>query len=114
MKMAKPSKEHLEKHYEDLKAKPFFAGLVTYMLSGPVVAMVWEAPNAAVEARRMLGATKPAESALGTIRGDYCLDVGRNLIHGSDSVASAEKEIKLWFPENLISWNQASKPWILE
>lgn len=91
------SKDLLEKHYADLSARPFFPGLVTYMSSGPVVPMVWEGLNVVKTGRVMLGATNPADSAPGTIRGDLCIQVGRNIIHGSDSVESANKEIALWF-----------------
>merc|ERR1719464_1584154 len=85
MKLTKPSVDHMEKHYDDLKDKGFFPGLIKYMTSGPVVAMVWEGTNVVLEGRKMLGATKPAESAMGTIRGDYCVEVGRNVCHGSDA-----------------------------
>jgi nucleoside-diphosphate kinase len=95
------SKELLENHYADLSARPFFPGLVTYMASGPVVPMVWEGLNVVKTGRVMLGATNPADSAPGTIRGDLCIQVGRNIIHGSDSVESANKEIALWFKVSL-------------
>ena len=97
MKICAPGKAHLEKHYADLSKKPFFGGLVEYMSSGPVCAMVWVGDNAVATGRKMLGATKPQDSAPGTIRGDFCIDVGRNICHGSDSVESANAEIKLWF-----------------
>ena len=97
MKMQVPSQELFEKHYADLSAKPFFPGLLKYMMSGPVVAMVWQGTDVVRTARKMLGETRPLESNPGTIRGDYCIDVGRNVIHGSDSVESAKKEIGLWF-----------------
>ena len=115
MKLCSPGKEHMEKHYEDLSGKGFFAGLVQYMCSGPVCAMVWEGDNAVATGRKMLGATKPFDSEPGTIRGDYCIDVGRNIIHGSDAVESANKEIALWFkPEELNSWSHHSNDWIYE
>merc|ERR1712056_18936 len=105
MKVMQASVEHLEKHYADLSSKGFFPGLVKYMASGPVVAMVWEGLNAVKTGRVMLGATNPADSAPGTIRGDLCVQVGRNICHGSDAVESANKEIALWFkPEELCSW----------
>merc|ERR1719383_1281329 len=104
MKLVTPTKEHLEKHYEDLKDKKFFPGLIEYMMMGPVCCMVWEGLNAVKTGRVMLGATNPADSAPGTIRGDLCIQVGRNICHGSDSVESANKEIALWFkPEELCS-----------
>ena len=114
MKLAAPGKEHMEKHYEDLKEKKFFPGLITYMTSGPVVAMVWEGTNVVLEGRKMLGATKPSESAMGTIRGDFCIEVGRNICHGSDSVESANAEIAHWFPEGLTEWESCSKAWVYE
>lgn len=100
MKISQPGKEHLEKHYADLAKKPFFPGLVEYMNSGPVCAMVWAGDNVVATGRKMLGATKPFESNPGTIRGDNCIDVGRNICHGSDSVESAQNEIKLWFKDS--------------
>jgi nucleoside-diphosphate kinase len=74
MKLTMPSKEHMETHYEDLKTKKFFPGLIEYMTSGPVVAMVWEGKNVVLEGRKMLGATMPTDSAMGTIRGDFCIE----------------------------------------
>mmetsp|Transcript_7524 Transcript_7524/g.11253 ORF Transcript_7524/g.11253 Transcript_7524/m.11253 type:complete len:153 (+) Transcript_7524:100-558(+) len=114
LKMAKPSQEHLEKHYEDLKDRPFFPPLIQYMLSGPVVCMVWEGRNVVLEGRKMLGATKPSDSAVGTIRGDFCLDVGRNVCHGSDAVESAQKEIELWFPEGVCEYALPMSAWLYE
>merc|ERR1719213_781458 len=106
MKLAQPGKEMFEKHYADLSSKPFFAGLVEYAASGPVCCMVWEGDNVVKTGRKMLGATKPFDSEPGTIRGDFSIDVGRNIIHGSDAVESAEHEIGLWFPEGLNSYTQ--------
>ncbi|OJJ83153.1 uncharacterized protein ASPGLDRAFT_26750 [Aspergillus glaucus CBS 516.65] len=115
LKLATPSKEHLEKHYADLAGKPFFPGLITYMLSGPVVAMVWEGRDVVKTGRTILGATNPLASAPGTIRGDFAIDVGRNVCHGSDSVESAQKEISLWFaPDEVKSYKQAQAEWIYE
>ena len=105
----------MEKHYADLKDKKFFPGLIEYMSSGPVIAMVWEGDNAVSSGRVMLGATRPFDSLPGTIRGDFCIDVGRNIIHGSDSVESANKEIALWFkPEQLVDWSHHSHNWTYE
>ncbi|KAJ0612054.1 Nucleoside diphosphate kinase [Helianthus annuus] len=103
-----------EKHYADLSAKPFFNGLVEYIISGPVVAMVWEGKNVVTTGRKIIGATNPAESAPGTIRGDFAIDIGRNVIHGSDAVESAKKEIGLWFPEGVANWSSSLHPWIYE
>ncbi|RJE19018.1 Nucleoside diphosphate kinase [Aspergillus sclerotialis] len=124
MKTCSPSKEHLEKHYQDLAEKPFFKGLVAYMLSGPIVAMVWEGRDVVKTGRKpetdqfqpaILGATNPLNSAPGTIRGDYAIDVGRNVCHGSDSVESAKKEISLWFsPSELLQWKHSQASWIYE
>jgi len=115
MKVAEPGKDHMAKHYEDLKSKPFYQGLITYASSGPVVAMCWEGKNAVKTGRQMLGATNPLDSAPGTIRGDLCIDMGRNIIHGSDSVDSANKEIGLWFKkEELFGWKNHSEGWIYE
>ncbi|KAG8744088.1 nucleoside diphosphate kinase [Ceratobasidium sp. 428] len=114
LKMVHSTKEHLEKHYADLKDKPFFPGLIKYMASGPVVAIVIEGLDAVKTGRAMLGATNPLASNAGTIRGDYALAVGRNICHGSDSVESAEKEIKLWFPEGIVQYTDDKAVWIFE
>jgi nucleoside-diphosphate kinase len=85
------------------------------MMSGPVVSMVWEGREAVKTGRKMLGATNPLESAPGTIRGDYCIEVGKNICHGSDSVENANKEIALWFSaDELLDWTSHSKDWLYE
>ena len=116
MKLCSPGRAHFEQHYADLSSKGFFSGLIDYASSGPVCAMVWEGDNAVATGRKMLGATKPFDSEPGTIRGDFCIDVGRNIIHGSDAVASANNEINLWFPngEGLCDWAHHSQTWIYE
>ncbi|KAI0029637.1 nucleoside diphosphate kinase [Vararia minispora EC-137] len=114
LKLVHATPEHLEKHYADLKGKPFFPGLIKYMASGPVVAMVWEGLDAVKTGRAMLGATNPLASAPGTIRGDFALAVGRNICHGSDAVESAEKEIALWFPEGVTQYENTLASWIFE
>lgn len=115
MKFVSATEEHLQKHYADLSDKPFFAGLVKFMASAPILAMCWEGTNVVRTARNMMGETKPFDSKPGTIRGDFCIEVGRNIIHGSDSVESAEKELALWFkPEELVSWTQATDSWLFE
>merc|ERR1712230_147919 len=114
MKMVQASVPHLEEHYSDLKSKSFFGGLVKYMASGPVVAMVWEGKDVVKTGRTILGATNPLASAPGTIRGDFAIDVGRNVCHGSDSVDSAKKEIGLWFPEGVSQYKLANETWIYE
>jgi len=115
IRMMRPGKEHLEEHYADLAKRPFFPGLVKYMDSGPVVAMCWEGDGAVKTGRVMLGETNPKDSKPGTIRGDYCIQVGRNICHGSDAVESANHEIKLWFTEkDLCNWTPANDVWINE
>ncbi|PWN95626.1 putative nucleoside-diphosphate kinase [Tilletiopsis washingtonensis] len=115
-KLVHASQEHLEKHYEDLKGKGFFAGLVKYMASGPVMAMVWQGKDVVKQGRVLLGATNPLQSAPGTIRGDFAIDVGRNICHGSDAVDSAKKEIALWFGEQTptIAYQRSADSWIYE
>uniref|UniRef100_A0A8C2X2H4 Nucleoside diphosphate kinase n=1 Tax=Cyclopterus lumpus TaxID=8103 RepID=A0A8C2X2H4_CYCLU len=100
LKLVQASEDLLRKHYWDLRSKPFFRGLMSYMSEGPMVVMVWEGLDVIKTARNMLGENNPADSLPGTIRGDFCVEVGRNVIHGSDSVESAEKEISLWFGQN--------------
>jgi len=114
LKLVQATPEHLEKHYADLKGKPFFPGLIKYMASGPVVAMVWQGLDAVKTGRAMLGATNPLQSPVGSIRGDYALAVGRNICHGSDAVESAEKEIALWFPEGVVQYTHAQEQWVFE
>jgi len=115
MKLIKPSKEFAAQHYNDLRKKGFFGGLVDFFSSGPVCAMVWEGKNVILTGRAMLGATDPNASAPGTIRGDYAVEVGRNICHGSDSAKGAEAEINLWFrPEELIPWTSTAESWIYE
>ncbi|KAI9180226.1 hypothetical protein LWI29_006110 [Acer saccharum] len=114
LKLQTVERSFAEKHYEDLSKKPFFGGLVEYIISGPVVAMIWEGKNVVATGRKIIGATNPAESAPGTIRGDYAVEIGRNIIHGSDAVESARKEIGLWFPEGPANWQSSLHPWIYE
>jgi nucleoside-diphosphate kinase len=113
IKIVRPTKAFAEQHYKDLAKKPFFPSLVNYFTSGPVIAMVWEGKEAVVQGRRLVGATNPSESAPGSIRGDLCLDIGRNIIHGSDSNESARDEISLWFSENEIAnWESDNAKWL--
>ncbi|XP_043567993.1 nucleoside diphosphate kinase 3 isoform X1 [Chiloscyllium plagiosum] len=154
MKILQASENLLRDHYIDLKDRPFYNGLVKYMSSGPLVAMVWQGLDVVKITRAMMGETNPADSAPGTIRGDFCVEVGRrkvpvspfptspissppgisgwieshlsmfstdiqimalNVIHGSDSVERAVREISLWFqPEELICWNDCAADWIYE
>ena len=105
-----------EEHYGEHSGKPFFGGLVDFITSSPVVAMAWEGNNVVETARKMMGATNPKDSAPGTIRGDFAVDMGRNIIHGSDSVESAERELKIFFaPGELVSsWNRSTEAWVYE
>ena len=104
-----------EEHYAVHQGKGFYAGLIAYITSAPVMAMVWEGPNAVNLVRQTMGATRPHEAAPGTIRHDFALTVGRNLTHASDSVENGEKEIALWFKQqDLVSWNRANDEWIFE
>eukprot|EP00344_Euplotes_crassus_P000016 CAMPEP_0197005988 /NCGR_PEP_ID=MMETSP1380-20130617/32454_1 /TAXON_ID=5936 /ORGANISM="Euplotes crassus, Strain CT5" /LENGTH=142 /DNA_ID=CAMNT_0042425369 /DNA_START=10 /DNA_END=438 /DNA_ORIENTATION=+ len=114
LKLDTPSKQHLEEHYKDLASRPFFPKLVAYMLSGPVVCMVWVGKNVVKTGRKMLGETNPADSLPGTIRGDFAIEVGMNICHGSDSVEAAEREIALWFPTGVTTYNKDSEKWIYE
>ena len=103
------------RHYAEHDGKPFFTGLVDYITSSPLVAAVLEGPDAVAAARQTMGATRPTEAAPGTIRGDLGLEVGRNLVHGSDGPESAAREIALFFGEEpLPSWQRDTDPWIFE
>ena len=109
------SKEVAENHYGEHKGKKFYDSLIAYITSGPVLAMVWEGENAVAICRNMMGKTNPAESAPGTIRGDFGMVTGLNIIHGSDSVESAEREIKIFFkPEELVSYDRTADRWTYE
>ncbi|MFS0560269.1 nucleoside-diphosphate kinase [Terribacillus sp. 179-K 1B1 HS] len=106
-KMMVVSEEQAKTHYIEHESKPFFDSLISYITSGPVFAMVWEGKDAITLTRSMIGATKPTEAAPGTIRGDYAVEMSRNLIHGSDSAESAEREIANMFePNELIQYEQ--------
>ena len=102
LKQLTPSRELAENHYGVHSERPFFAGLVEFITSGPVVAMVWEGDGVIASARKLIGATKPLEAEPGTIRGDLALLMGENIIHGSDSVESAERELAIYFPDGLL------------
>ena len=112
-KLMTVSTELAEKHYAEHKEKPFFGELVNFITSGPVFAMVWAGEDVIATARQMMGKTNPSEAAPGTIRGDYGLTVGKNIVHGSDSPESAEREIQLWFnEEELSSYEKTIDSWI--
>jgi nucleoside-diphosphate kinase len=115
LKQLVPSRDLAEQHYGVHRERPFFAGLVEFITSGPVVAMVWEGEGVIASARRLIGATKPLEAEPGTIRGDLAVDIGRNVIHGSDGPDTAAFEIGLWFqPAELCDWTPADQMWRLE
>ncbi|KGG13341.1 MULTISPECIES: nucleoside-diphosphate kinase [Prochlorococcus] len=115
LKQLIPSRELAEKHYGVHKERPFFPGLVDFITSGPVVAMVWEGNGVIAGARRVIGATKPLEADPGTIRGDLAVDIGRNVIHGSDGEETAGFEINLWFDSSEINdWQPADQSWRVE
>ena len=108
-------KETAENHYAEHKERPFFPSLISYITSGPVLAMVLEGENAVSVCRNMMGKTNPSESAPGTIRGDYAMVTGLNIIHGSDSPESAKREISIFFkPEELVTYDRTSDKWIYE
>lgn len=107
------SEDLAKKHYAVHEGKPFYAGLIKYITSSPLMAMVWEGPQAVAAVRQTMGATRPTEAAPGSIRHDYALEVGRNLTHASDSVENAQIEISIWFkPEEIFSWDRATDAWI--
>ncbi|KAG6391452.1 hypothetical protein SASPL_149207 [Salvia splendens] len=113
IKIVVPSKGFAEKHYHDLKERPFFNGLCDFLSSGPVIAMVWEGEGVIKYGRKLIGATDPQKSEPGTIRGDLAVVVGRNIIHGSDGPETAKDEIDLWFkPEELVSYTSNSEKWL--
>ncbi|CAA0396297.1 putative nucleoside-diphosphate kinase [Arabidopsis thaliana] len=113
IKVMVPSKGFAQKHYHDLKERPFFNGLCNFLSSGPVVAMVWEGEGVIRYGRKLIGATDPQKSEPGTIRGDLAVVVGRNIIHGSDGPETAKDEISLWFkPEELVSYTSNAEKWI--
>lgn len=115
MKFMQMDRELAARHYHIHKGKDFYEGLLDYITSGPIVAMVWEGTNAIQVARDMMGLTRPHEAAPGTIRGDLALDVGRNIVHGSDGAETAIFEIDLFFDENeLIAWERDVDRWVFE
>jgi len=115
MKFMVIKKETAETHYGEHKGKGFFNGLIKFITSGPVLAMVLEGDNAVAVCRNLMGKTNPQDSAPGTIRGDFGMVLGMNLIHGSDSVESAKREISIFFkPEELISYKRSADEWIYE
>ncbi|NPV26937.1 MAG: nucleoside-diphosphate kinase [Firmicutes bacterium] len=115
MKLLQMSRDLAGQHYAEHQGKPFFEGLVDFITSGPVVAMVWEGKNVVRIVREMMGATNPVEAAPGTIRGQFAVDIARNVIHGSDSASSAEREIAFYFkPEELVTYKRTIESWLYE
>ncbi|HLR41912.1 MAG TPA: nucleoside-diphosphate kinase [Pseudogracilibacillus sp.] len=105
--------ELAEEHYGEHKERPFFGELVEFITSAPVFAMVWEGEEVIKTSRNMIGATNPQEATPGSIRGDYALTVGKNIVHGSDSPESAEREINLWFEDSaIVSYDKQDNDWI--
>lgn len=115
MKFMPVSEALAAKHYEIHQGKPFYPGLIRFITSGPVVAMVWEGTQAIEKARTMMGVTRPTQAAPGTIRGDLAMDTGQNLVHGSDSLDTSAAEIALWFRDDeLIAWQREIDTWVFE
>lgn len=115
LKIMQVTDELAGKHYEEHQDKPFYKGLVEYITSGPVVAMVIAGNNVIPEVRKMMGVTNPLEAAPGTIRGDFAMDIGRNIIHGSDSAESAEREIAIYFKEEeILDYEYLPEGWLYE
>jgi len=114
-KFMQVSRELAETHYAIHKGKPFYDGLIEYIISAPVMAMVWEGPNAVAAIRQTMGATRPTEAAPGSLRHDFALEVGRNLTHASDTVENGGKEVTLWFKsEELVDWKREVDRWVFE
>ncbi len=114
-KFLQVSQELAKTHYAIHQGKPFYDGLITYITSAPVMAMVWEGPNAIAAVRQTMGATRPTEAAPGSVRHDFALEVGRNLTHASDSVENGQAEVSLWFTDQeLVPWKRAIDPWVFE
>ena len=116
LRLLQVSRELAEDHYGEHVGKPFFESLVGYITSSPIIAAVFEGTDAVSAARSTMGGTKPVDAAPGTIRGDYGLEIGRNVVHGSDSPESAEREISIFFgaETDVISWQRDVDSWIFE
>lgn len=114
MRMLRMDRALAERHYSEHVGRPFFEGLVGFITSAPVVAMVWEGPGAVALVRGLMGATDPKNSAPGTIRGDLAVSIGANVVHGSDSPGRALEEIALFFePDALLEWTSAVQDWVV-
>lgn len=104
-----------ETHYAVHKSRSFYEGLIQYITSAPILAMVWEGPAAVAAVRQTMGSTRPVEAAPGTVRHDFALEVGRNLTHASDSPETAAQEVRLWFGEKeLVTWSREIDRWVFE
>ncbi len=115
MKFMKVSNDLAEKPYGEHKGKPFLSGLVSFITSGPVLVMVWEGNGIIDTIRKMMGKTNPKDAEVGTIRGDLAIDIGRNIVHGSDGLESAKREISIFFKEEeLVNWEPTIHRWIYE
>jgi nucleoside-diphosphate kinase len=109
------NQELAETHYAIHQGKPFYEGLIQYITSAPVMAMVWEGPNAVLAVRQTMGSTRPTEAQTGSIRHDFALEVGRNLTHASDSIENGIDEVNLWFQiDELVSWQRPIDAWVFE
>ena len=114
LKSVVPSQETAEAHYEVHKERPFYPGLIKFVTSGPVVCMAWSGKDAITVARTLIGSTNGREASPGTTRGDFGMDMGFNMIHGSDAAETAAFELGLWFPEGLMEWDQTITAWVYE
>lgn len=114
MRFVRVSEELARKHYAVHAERSFFPSLISYITSAPVVAMVLEGTNSIQIVRNTVGATKPGDATPGSIRADFGLEIGRNLVHASDGSDTAASEIALWFGDDLVSWQRATDPWIFE
>ncbi len=113
LKLMKMTREQAETHYGEHKERPFFGELVDFITSGPLVAMAWEGPGAILHCRNLMGATKPIESTPGSIRGDFAVETGMNIVHGSDGPESAQRELAIFFrDEELLDFDGADQAWI--
>ena len=115
IRLMQADEELAGRHYAEHVDRPFFSSLVSFITSGPIVAMIWEANNAVALARQTMGSTNPGEAAPGTIRGDFGIDIGRNIVHGSDGPESAEREISLFFETgDALDYRRSTDEWIIE
>ncbi|KAL3788660.1 hypothetical protein ACHAWO_013470 [Cyclotella atomus] len=114
LKMVWPTMEMAQTHYKDLSKKPFFPSLCQFFSSGPIICMCWEGKDIIKQGRQMLGETQPLASKPGSIRGDYSIDLGRNICHGSDSPEAAAHELEMWFPEGVNDWGKTVDSWVYE